>query len=268
MRKIFISSPYSADSQMLRTANVIRSMDAAEVLFRNGFEPMCPLLWHYYDELKPGRTWQQWINTCLTWLPSCDALVRLSGPSQGADIEVAEAMKLGIPVFFGLEDLLKYFPFGKSATEESSEVPDIKIQLLPGGKLPTRATDGAAGYDLYIAKRILDGPRFTCLLGIQTEIPPGYCAKIYPRSGLAHTGWMLGNSVGIIDSDYRGEWTVKFTYTGRTPSPGTPHSYPKYYAGDRVAQFTIEKIQPFTMTVVEELSETARGEGGFGSTGK
>lgn len=94
---IFISSPYSAETVEDRERNVKTAMVAADILFQLGYEPFCPLLFHYHDLHFP-RTWNDWMTTCLTWLEKCDAVYRLPGESRGADIEVERAVELGIPV--------------------------------------------------------------------------------------------------------------------------------------------------------------------------
>jgi dUTP pyrophosphatase len=129
-----------------------------------------------------------------------------------------------------------------------------------------RATTGSAAVDLYAA---VDKP--ICLAantrahppiptGIAVEIPPGYVGKVVPRSGLANNnGISIVNTPGIIDSDYRGEIKVILIN----------HSHAKFWVhrGDRIAQILIERALPVEFEYVDELSETARGNGGFGSTG-
>lgn len=96
-------------------------------------------------------------------------------------------------------------------------------------------------------------------LGFAAEIPDGYCALVFPRSSCSDTGLILSNSVGVIDSLYRGEWKARFKYI-----PGT-----KYYeVGDRVCQMMIVPTLQLSFEEVEELTETKRGNGGHGSTGK
>ena len=130
-------------------------------------------------------------------------------------------------------------------------------------KFPTRATEQAAGWDLYAAKSCVIEPGEVVYIhtGIALEIPDGYCGKLYSRSGLStKKGLRLANCVGVIDSDYRGEIMVAMYNDSSFVR--------EVEVGDRVAQIVIElyaKIDGFT--VVEELSNTARGNGGFGSTG-
>lgn len=139
----------------------------------------------------------------------------------------------------------------------------IKLkQLNPLGIVPTRGSADAAGWDLYAAHEawISAGDTSLVATGWAMQIPQGYCVKIYARSGLAsRNGIRPANCVGIIDADYRGEILVALHNDG-------PESY-TVRAGDRIAQFMLERVEPCALMVVSELDDTARGEGGFGSTG-
>lgn len=129
-------------------------------------------------------------------------------------------------------------------------------------KLPVKGSLDAACYDVYAhsAERDYEG-LLTYKLGFSTEIPEGWMAVIVPRSNLSKQKWMLGNSLGIIDSDYRGEWMIKFRAIGHTYGPAP------YKVGDRVAQIYFQKVVDVEFEEVDELSDTERGSGGFGSTG-
>lgn len=141
----------------------------------------------------------------------------------------------------------------------------LNIQYLhPDAKTPTYATDGAGCFDLYAATR--QGTLFhngdkdygakQFGTGLAFEIPQGHVMMVFSRSGHGFKdGATLVNSVGIIDSDYRGEVKVKFN---------NPIHAVK---GDRIAQALIIPISQVEFDVVEQLSATARGDGGFGSTG-
>lgn len=96
---MFISSPYSAATEQEREENVRKTYPVAKMIFERGGQPFIPLLFHYYD-LEYARPWVGWMETCLVWLRVCDVVVRIPGKSKGADIEVAEAQRLGIPVYY------------------------------------------------------------------------------------------------------------------------------------------------------------------------
>lgn len=140
----------------------------------------------------------------------------------------------------------------------------MKIKLSEGAIKPTRATTGSAGYDLYAREDyiICDGiPVQMVSTGLYCEIPEGYAGLIYARSGLATKfGVRPANCVAVVDSDYRGEILVPLRMDG-------PGLY-KIKAGERIAQMVLTPVLTPELEVVEELSETVRGEGGFGSTGK
>ena len=143
----------------------------------------------------------------------------------------------------------------------------LKIRKLrEDATIPRRATEGAAGMDLYacIDENITLAPQQLVIVptGIAIELPDSGCAAfLYARSGLGvKHGSCLGNGVGVIDSDYRGEVCVGLCNVSDKPYVIAP--------GERIAQMVIAPV--FTPDVVEvsELSDTQRGAGGFGSTGK
>ena len=133
-------------------------------------------------------------------------------------------------------------------------------------QLPRYATSGSAGLDL---RACLDTP-VTLEPGDTTLVPtglaihiadPGYCAMILPRSGLGHKhGIVLGNLVGLIDSDYQGQLFVSTWNRGRTSFRLEPM--------ERLAQLVIVPVLQVEFDVVDDFDESARGAGGFGSTGK
>lgn len=129
--------------------------------------------------------------------------------------------------------------------------------------LPTRAHEGDAGLDLYALEPAVLGPgeRASITTGIALEIPPGHAGLVLPRSGLAlRHGIALVNAPGLIDPGYRGEVRVLLLNTDRSePFEISP--------GDRIAQLLLVRTEPGAAVEVEELSETARGAGGFGSSG-
>jgi len=104
VRYIYIASPYTGKSPDDHLPNVERSMDAAERLVKLGYLPFLPLLYHYWDERYP-HSYDFWVYTSEQWIRKCDAVLRLAGTSKGADSEVACAKRLGIPVFYSIEEL-------------------------------------------------------------------------------------------------------------------------------------------------------------------
>lgn len=154
---------------------------------------------------------------------------------------------------------------------------DIKFKKLHDDVvLPYKSTKGSSCFDL-IAHRIekKESGLYKVRFGFVTEIPFGFEGKIYPRSSISKTGWILSNSVGIIDSDYRGEWLAFFSaisYSVKTRKISkesflSPNPFP-YNNGDRVAQVKFEPVLNVNAIETDELSETDRDQGGFGSTGK
>ena len=130
--------------------------------------------------------------------------------------------------------------------------------------LPTRAHDGDAGLDLYAceAAHIGPGERWGVGTGVAVEIPEGHAGLVLPRSGLAREhGIALVNSPGLIDSGYRGELRVLLLNTD-------PADTFKVAPGDRIAQLVIVPIALAEPVEVEALAESARGDGGFGSSGR
>lgn len=143
----------------------------------------------------------------------------------------------------------------------------IKVKRLHDEAIiPDRANIGDAGLDLYsIEEKILPpGGRDLFKTGISVAIPEGFAGLITPRSGLAYkNGVTVLNTPGLIDSGYRGELGVILYNVGR------PQGYPIHYVrkGDKIAQLVIIKTPYFSLCEVDELSETQRGKGGFGSSG-
>lgn len=138
-------------------------------------------------------------------------------------------------------------------------------RLRPGAKLPTFGSQYAAGADLYacIENTITIQPGETVFIptGIAMEIPVGYVGLVYARSSLGcKRGLAPANKVGVIDSDYRGEFNVVLFNHGLEPQ--------EISNGERIAQLVITPILMPQYVEVEELSDTVRGMGGFGSTGR
>jgi dUTP pyrophosphatase len=135
-------------------------------------------------------------------------------------------------------------------------------KLHADAQLPVKGSEHAACYDVYATSiEVNQNSIATYGLGFATEIPYGWRGVIVPRSNISKHPWVLANSVGIVDSDYRGEWMVKFKCVSDEVK-----ALP-YAVGDRVAQIYFEKNVDVAFAEVEELDQTVRGEGGFGSTG-
>lgn len=136
-------------------------------------------------------------------------------------------------------------------------------KLVSDAIIPAYQSKGAAGLDLCTIEKftILAGQTYTVPTGLSVEMPDIYEMQIRPRSGLAakHQITVL-NTPGTIDSDYRGELKVLLKNFG-------PYNV-SFNAGDRIAQAVIAKVEKPIILEAQELSETERGEGGFGSTGK
>ena len=143
---------------------------------------------------------------------------------------------------------------------------DMRVKFVrEGAKLPTYGSKNAAGADLHACVEemvaVHPGDSVPIPTGIAMEIPEGYAGLIYARSGLACKKDLApANKVGVIDSDYRGEVIVMLHNHGKETRFIEP--------GDRVAQLVITPVIQAHFNVVDELDDTERGSGGFGSTGK
>ena len=141
----------------------------------------------------------------------------------------------------------------------------IALQRLPHGEglpVPAYATAGAAGMDVVAAEdlNLAPGARHAVATGFAMAIPEGYEVQVRPRSGLAlKHGITCLNTPGTIDSDYRGEVKVILANLGSDPFP--------IRRGDRIAQLVPTPVQKAAFALVDNLDETTRGAGGFGSTG-
>ncbi|HCU24701.1 MAG TPA: dUTP diphosphatase [Deltaproteobacteria bacterium] len=139
-----------------------------------------------------------------------------------------------------------------------------RIGRSPGFQAPAYMSHGASGMDLHAALEapvsLAPGARELIPCGFSMEIPEGYEAQVRPRSGLAiKYGVTCLNSPGTIDHDYRGEIKVILANFGQELFA--------IQAGDRIAQMVIQKVERAAIELVDEIEATARGEGGFGSTG-
>ena len=144
---------------------------------------------------------------------------------------------------------------------------DVKIKKLhPDAITPTYGTDGAAGFDFYALEDVTLNPGDTKLIktGIAMAIPEGYEIQVRPRSGMSlKTAFRVANAPGTIDSDYRGECCIIGHH-----SQGSELRKLHIKKGDRIAQGVLNKVPQANFQLVEELDDTERGQGGFGSTGK
>jgi dUTP pyrophosphatase len=137
-------------------------------------------------------------------------------------------------------------------------------KLKPEATVPTRAHEGDAGLDLYACEPAHIGPgeRWSVGTGIAVEIPAGHAGLVLPRSGLAKKhGIALVNAPGLIDSGYRGEVRVLLLNTD-------PAETFRVEAGDRIAQLVLTPIALAEPVETKALAESARGDGGFGSSGR
>lgn len=136
----------------------------------------------------------------------------------------------------------------------------MKIRLIENGKMPVRMTGGACAFDCW-ARAYEPIPEFRQIrywLGFALEVPEGFAALILPRSSICKTSMRLTNGVGLIDRDYRGEVSAVFDVVGDGSL--------LYGVGERVAQMLIVPAPLIQLEQVDELSETGRGNGGYGST--
>lgn len=139
------------------------------------------------------------------------------------------------------------------------------LRMTDSAKLPERGSVSAAGYDLFadVAEDVTIAPHATKMIGtgLAMEIPEGYFGGIFARSGLsAKEGLRPANCVGVVDSDYRGEIKVALHNDGEQARVITP--------AEKIAQLVVVPFLSVDFNEVSNLSDTARGEGGFGSTGK
>lgn len=140
--------------------------------------------------------------------------------------------------------------------------PQLKIKRLDEyAVIPEYATNGSAGLDLTsVWTRAVKTETYYYQeygVGLAVEIPKGWVGLLFARSSISKTRTTLANAVGVIDSDYRGEITLRFRYDGLGCD---------YAVGERIGQLVLVQAPQFVLTEVEELTTTARGTGGYGST--
>lgn len=136
----------------------------------------------------------------------------------------------------------------------------LRVKVVdPGATLPKRQSAGAAGYDLATSETfdLLPGQRRLVRTGLCVAVPEGTYGRVAPRSGLA-VRHGIQTLAGVVDSDYRGELGVVLINHGNEPF--------RAVRGDRIAQLVIERVDTPDVLVVDDLDDTPRGDGGFGST--
>jgi dUTP pyrophosphatase len=138
---------------------------------------------------------------------------------------------------------------------------EVAVAVEAAGTVPEYASAGAAGADLRASEAALLAPggRTAVRTGLRVQIPPGHVGLVWPRSGLAARHG-IDTLAGVIDSDYRGEVLVMLVNHGDQPFA--------IAAGDRIAQLLVQRVERAHFIRVERLEDTARGTGGFGSTGR
>lgn len=142
----------------------------------------------------------------------------------------------------------------------------VKIKkVAKGAVLPTKAHATDAGFDLYCTSKEIDWTKrqIVCHTGLAFEIPEGHVGLIFPRSSVSNKPLVMANSVGVIDSGYRGEVTAKFNITGMNEIYAN-----NYQVGDKIAQMIIIPYPEIEFEEADSLSESDRGTGGYGSTGR
>ena len=165
----------------------------------------------------------------------------------------------------------------------NKEVLKVRVKkLVPEAQIPKYAHYGDAGMDVVATSMTVTDDYVEYGTGLAFEVPKGYVMLIFPRSSNSKQDLLLCNSVGVLDSTYRGELKVRYKRTIRMSDEGkavylvnagtvefvTFDSTKRYNTGDRVCQIMIIPYPEVTMEEAEELSDTDRGAGGFGSTGK
>lgn len=149
-----------------------------------------------------------------------------------------------------------------SGERENSAGLVIKFKKrCPEAKLPTYAHTTDAAFDIYTVEGYVlqPGERYRFMTGLASEIPQGWCVVFKEKSGLGDK-YGIAVLAGLIDADYRGEWGVILHNTGDKPC--------EFKIGDKLTQGKVERAYTAQIEEVQELSETDRGTGGFGSTGK
>jgi dUTP pyrophosphatase len=145
--------------------------------------------------------------------------------------------------------------------ESIVKVPIKKIS--PDAVIPTYSKDGDAGMDLTAVSKEITDDYISYKTGLSFEIPKGYVGLLFPRSSNSKKDLLLTNSVGVIDSGYRGDVELRF----KTIPNGKLENISTYNVGDRVGQIMILPYPKIQFVETDKLSESERGDGGFGSSG-
>ena len=144
----------------------------------------------------------------------------------------------------------------------------LRYSLEEGAQAPRRAHPGDAGLDLSVLRVTRKGPRlFFCDTGVRIAPPEGYYSELIPRSSIVWRGFIMPNSVGVIDAGYRGTLLVPLLYHGEGDDTAA-EAAAAALVGERVAQLVLRRLERCTLEECssEQLGESARGEGRFGST--
>lgn len=147
-----------------------------------------------------------------------------------------------------------------------SDEPVLRVQRhYEGMPLPAKSHPGDAGFDLTAMdfEPLRDGV-YSFDTGVSVQVDEGYYCEVVPRSSIIKTDFVLANSVGVIDPDYRGRIRVVLRYLGQ----GGGEAEARALLNQRIAQLLVRRLERARVEAAEALEDTARGQGGFGSTGK
>lgn len=142
----------------------------------------------------------------------------------------------------------------------------LKVKKLhPDAVLPSRANESDAGLDCVAIADPTEGDGYLeYCTGLAIELPIGYHCELFPRSSISKMDLVLANSIGLVDNGYRGEIRFRFKVVGARSVVGSVF----YKKGDKIGQIVVRKTENLAVEEVETLSDTQRGAGGFGSSGK
>ncbi len=217
-------------------------------LIAAGYRDLGEGIYRFAYEFMPGRRFELELRGCLLekHIPP--------GALEGELWELCASL--------GIYDVMPLLRFSKTGDPQKKTV-RLRIKKLdPDIMLPAYAHADDAGLDICSAQELMlePGQRSMVSTGFAMALPPGYAAFVQPRSGLAaRHGISIANTPGLIDCHYRGEVKVILINLGREPF--------EVKKGDRIAQMVIQQVETAGVEVTDELDRTARGEGGFGSTG-